>query len=437
MAKELSTCKVYLLMLVMLITGSINTIANKLQQTTVTFGIEYSRHQKFITTCMFTGEVLCLLFYYIIECRKKNQKRSISEGPLIGEDEGKSIRMTRDSKMKETLSFDSNMEIKEEPEEQEKKQPKFWFFAFPALCDLFASSMSTIGLTFVCSSIYQMFRGAVIIFTCIFSTIFIKKKYYRHHFLGIAIVIVGLIVVGINAIFIQKVNMGEKPVVGMFLVLGSQIFSATLFVIEEKLLAVYNTPALKQVGTEGLWGLMMYIVLNIIFYFIRCESWSKTLKESICIQDDKGTWRFENAIFAFKQIGHNGKLAICLALYIISIAFFNFAGISITKYVSSVARTIIDTVRTIIVWVFFIVMPEVIVPAKAKEKFSVLQLIGFLILIFGSIIYNEIIVLPCCGFNQYTKAKIKQREDEEKAKQNLEKIIEEEYYGDKNSSKEQ
>lgn len=37
---------------------------------------------------------------------------------------------------------------------------------------------------------------------------------------------------------------------------------------------------------------------------------------------------------------------------------------------------------------------------KGHESFKVLQLIGFAILVFGILLYNEIIVLPFLGFNK-------------------------------------
>ena len=43
------------------------------------------------------------------------------------------------------------------------------------------------------------------------------------------------------------------------------------------------------------------------------------------------------------------------------------------------------------------------VPKRTKETFSFVQLIGFLLLIFGSLIFNEVIEIPYYGFNEYTK----------------------------------
>lgn len=45
-----------------------------------------------------------------------------------------------------------------------------------------------------------------------------------------------------------------------------------------------------------------------------------------------------------------------------------------------------------------------IVPTKIPETFHWLQLVGFILLIIGTLIYNEILVFPCGGFDTNTKA---------------------------------
>ena len=382
--KGLTDVQIYLFMGLLLITGSINTIANKLQQNTTSLDVQYKGHQKFITFCMFNGEFLCLLLYWLKDGRKKNKNSEDIE------------------------SSENNPTINLKP------KAKIWYFLFPAVFDILGSSISSISLSFLPSSIYQMFRGAIIIFTCTASILFLKNKYYRHHFLGICIVVVGLIIVGVNAALSGSSDQFDsKIVLGIFLVVLSQVFSCMLFISEEKILKKYDVPPLKAVGMEGMWGVACYIILLFIFYFIRCESWYDILKNNVCIEDGKGgELRFENAIFAFKQIWASTDIKIFLSMYILSIAFFNFSGLTISKYSSATSRTIVDTLRTIVVWTFFLTMP--FVPEDTKETFSWLQLLGFLILILGGLIYNEILVIKFWGFGDNTKAAIKKREEEEK-----------------------
>ena len=384
-SNKLTNLQIYGFMLLFLTTGSINTIANKLQQNTTSKGVQYKGHQKFITFCMFNGEFLCLLFYWLKEGRYNKRKKS------------------------EALF--TNL-VEKVDDKDKKKGPKIWYFLFPALFDIISSSISSIGLTFLASSIYQMFRGATIIFTCVASIIILKNKYYRHHFLGIVIVIIGLVIVGLNATIYGNSSSGENPAFGILLVAISQVFSCFLYITEEKLLKGYEVPPLKAVGLEGMWGVCVYIILLFIFYFIRCEKWPGFLKDGVCIRDkadeNSCTIRFENPIFAVKQIIASTKLKCYLSLYVCSIAFFNLAGLTISKNVSSTARTIVDTLRTIVIWTFFLTVP--FVPKDTKEKFSWLQLLGFAVLILGSVIYNEILVLNFWGFGDNTKEAIKRRE---------------------------
>jgi drug/metabolite transporter (DMT)-like permease len=393
--KTLTDCQIYLFMLLLLITGSINTIANKMQQNTTSIETKYAGHQKFITFCMFNGELLCLLIYWLKEGRLKKKEKSEALIENNDKDEKKS----------------------------KKKKPKIWYFLFPAFFDILGSSISSISLSFLPSSIYQMFRGAIIIFTCTFSIIILKSKYYRQHFLGIFIVVIGLVIVGLNAVFNPKPKADSSSeeesesegsiAFGIFLVVLSQLFSCFLVITEEKILKGYEIPPLKAVGLEGMWGVLCYIVLLFIFYFIRCESWPKMLKEGVCIKDYyTGAIRFENALFAFQQIYESTELKCYLSLYIISIASFNFSGLTISKYASSTSRTVVDTCRTIIVWAFFLTMP--FIPEDIKETFSWLQLLGFAIIILGGVIYNEILVIPFCGFGDNTKEAIKKRKEEQK-----------------------
>jgi hypothetical protein len=45
-----------------------------------------------------------------------------------------------------------------------------------------------------------------------------------------------------------------------------------------------------------------------------------------------------------------------------------------------------------------------------KEKFSWLQLLGFILLVCGTLVYNEIVVVKFWGFDENTKAAIALRE---------------------------
>ena len=69
--------------------------------------------------------------------------------------------------------------------------------------------------------------------------------------------------------------------------------------------------------------------------------------------------------------------------------------------------------RNLFVWTVLMVVP---IGRKDDgswnytEKFTVLQLVGFVILCFGVLVYNEIVVIPYWGFNKYTRIALEERE---------------------------
>jgi len=44
-----------------------------------------------------------------------------------------------------------------------------------------------------------------------------------------------------------------------------------------------------------------------------------------------------------------------------------------------------------------------------REQFEYLQLVGFVLLVIGTVLYNEVVVLPFGGFNEYTKDALKRK----------------------------
>jgi len=403
---------IYIMMLMMIITGSINTIANKLQNITNSLDRPY-KHEWFITFCMFFGESLCLAGYYISEFFSKKEIQQRYQNTVDG------IKLLSE----ESRQQQSNNAYltSEEAESESLPVPSPFQLMLPALCDLIGSTIMTFGLSMIAGSIYQMLRGSLIIFTAVFSIIFLKSKLYRHNFLGMGSVILGLVLVGVAAFSKTKTegcpeDSSDNIVLGFCLVIFAQIFSATQFIIEENFMKKYDCPPLKAVGWEGVWGATFYIVFLIIAQNIPCTApvgTENNFATLICAFNEHGEYFVEDTLFAFRQLGANGSLLFYAILYTCSIGVFNFVGITISKVLSSPARAVLDTIRTIVVWLFFI-FP--IVDKCHREQFQLLQLIGFIFLILGTVIYNEILPVPVLEFDKYLKknlVKNKENKDED------------------------
>merc|ERR1739845_246202 len=89
-----------------------------------------------------------------------------------------------------------------------------------------------------------------------------------------------------------------------------------------------------------------------------------------------------------------GIIIVAMSGNMCSIAFFNFFGISVTKSLSAAHRMVLDSVRTVVVWVVSL--------ALGWEQFHALQIVGFVIMSLGTAMYNEIITVPAV-FNYPSK----------------------------------
>ncbi|XP_045835725.1 solute carrier family 35 member F6 isoform X2 [Meles meles] len=157
--------------------------------------------------------------------------------------------------------------------------------------------------------------------------------------------------------------------VGDLLIIMAQIIVSIQMVLEEKFVYRHNVHPLRAVGTEGLFGFVILSLLLVPMYYIPAGSFSG---------NPRGT--LEDVPDAFCQVGRQPLIALALLGNISSIAFFNFAGISVTKELSATTRMVLDSLRTIVIWALSL--------ALGWEAFHPLQILGFLILLMGTALYN-------------------------------------------------
>ncbi|XP_078695636.1 solute carrier family 35 member F6-like [Branchiostoma floridae x Branchiostoma belcheri] len=337
----------WFLALMMLITGSINTLTTKfadLQEAPGKPGTKSHpfNHPFLQASGMFIGEFSCLVVFKIWVWYHRCKKQPVDVGnqnfnPLV--------------------------------------------FLAPALCDMTGTSLMYIGLNLTYASSFQMLRGAVIIFTGLLSVAFLGRKLKMHHWVGIFFVLIGLILVGVSDFIFKSPDssgsMGSNGVItGDLLILMAQVIAAIQMVVEEKFVSGLNIPPMQGVGWEGLFGFTVLTTLLFPFYFMKVGPPFGANPRGV----------FEDALDGLWQISNNVNIALGVFGTIISIAFFNFAGLSVTKEMSATTRMVLDSVRTLVIWVFSL--------AVGWEHFQYLQLIGFLILLSGTAVYNDMLFVP-------------------------------------------
>ena len=253
-----------------------------------------------------------------------------------------------------------------------------FIFLLPALCDMTGTSVMYMGLTMTYASSFQMLRGAVIIFTGIFAWVFFRRKVSKDQLAGMFFVLLGLVAVGMASILAtddsDSSDKPSNPIVGDILVIAAQAIVALQMCIEEKFIGKYEVPPLQVVGFEGMFGFFILSILLVPMYYLPGPHGSTPGD------------RLENAPDAMLQLANNDNIKAAVALNVMSIAFFNFFGVSVTKHMNATARMVLDSLRTIAVWGWAV--------GRGWQKPHPLEGVGYFFLILGTLLYNQIIIMP-------------------------------------------
>ena len=278
---------------------------------------------------------------------------------------------------------------------------KIIFLALPACCDITGTTLMNVGLLFVAASIYQMTRGALVLFVGLFSVLFLRRKLHLYHWFSLIIVVLGVGIVGLaGAIFSGDKNPHTLPsdgpdttpsilvhdlaaraaspavlhtIIGILLIAFAQVFTATQFCLEEWILENYALEPLKVVSWEGLFGFIVTIIAQIILHFTVGNT-------------RNGKYGYFDAREGYREILTNRTIAVSSVLIMISIGGFNFFGLSVTRSISATSRSIIDTCRTLFIWLVSL--------GLGWESFKWLQVVGFALLVYGTFMFNDLIHPP-------------------------------------------
>ena len=292
------------------------------------------------------------------------------------------------------------------PNAEDRKPLVGWrilLLALPACCDITGTTLMNVGLLFVAASIYQMTRGALVLFVGLFSVIFLRRKLYLYQWSALFIVVLGVAIVGLagaiapnpqakpkprsvieTSVLIlragadQVKNMSQKEealqtVLGVLMIAGAQIFTATQFVLEEFILEKYALEPLKVVGWEGIFGFLATFIGMIILHLTVGST-------------EHGHYGYFDLKEGWREVTHHRAVAISSILIMISIGGFNFFGLSVTRTVSATARSTIDTCRTLFIWIVSL--------GLGWETFKWLQILGFALLVYGTFVFNDIVQPP-------------------------------------------
>lgn len=248
---------------------------------------------------MFIGEMGCWLFVGAFNIYARYYNKKTGNGNEVayeavtqldeeeGENDGASVHSN-------TTLINPAIKVLVKPADEDRIPLVGWkvlMLALPAICDICGTTLMNVGLLFVVPSIYQMTRGALVLFVGLFSVVFLRRKLHLFQWFALVTVVAGVAIVGLaGAIYQEKEKAPAETVmlflravaetvkttartpeavrtmVGVFLIAGAQIFTASQFVLEEYILENYALEPLKVVGWEGLFGFVVTVLGMVVLH---------------------------------------------------------------------------------------------------------------------------------------------------------------------------
>ncbi|KAG6053128.1 hypothetical protein E4U17_000758 [Claviceps sp. LM77 group G4] len=375
------------LVAMMLLTGVCNTLLSKYQDNQCVRDCD-SEHPKLFeqpvlqTAQMFAGEMGCWLIIALMAAYRRLTSRTSPSEPGYHAVAATDVVDDEDSNLPK---FDADGP-------SVLRGYRVMLLALPAICDICGTTLMNVGLLLVAASIFQMTRGALVLFVGVFSVVFLGRHLHLFQWLSLVGVVSGVALVGLaGAIWPDEkkapqiggltstVSSTEAPlsdtaraIIGVLLIAGAQVFTATQFVLEEWMLENSPVEPIKVVGWEGLFGFLVTVLVMIVMHVLVGRT-------------EAGRYGPFDLVEGFRQMLQK-RILISSFLTMISIGGFNFFGLSVTRSVSATSRSTIDTCRTLFIWIVSL--------GLGWETFKYLQIVGFAMLVYSTFVFNGIVHPP-------------------------------------------
>ncbi|KAL7718158.1 EamA domain-containing protein [Entamoeba marina] len=330
--KNLEKPALLLTVVVFLISGTLTITLGKALYNQQTMGLKSTlhpfSHPLILTLFMFIGMSVCLLIHMITD--------------LISPS-------TTPKHLQVTLRSPFRLEV-------------LLYLITPSFCDFLSGVLMNTGLLYVASSVFQMLRGSVVIFTALL-TVFHKRVRLLPH--------------EVFALFFCASDAVWNVVLGVTFIILSMFLQALQTILEESSVQDLDVPPLVVVGLEGFYGIIQAL-LEYAFVSIR-----------------------------------EGFIIWILIGYTISITLFNITGMIITRHLNAMIRNILDPCRMITIWVLGIILYYTFSKEFGEPLGwqTALQIVGFTLLSTGLFIYTKVLKIPYF-FNYNEEDRLIQSDDE-------------------------
>lgn len=270
---------------------------------------------------------------------------------------------------------------------------RLYFYLLIFVCTCF--DFVTINGIFIVCLMVGMFNLPIqmriiqIIFTGILCYLILKTFMYIHQILSCFFIIIGLVLINYSTFTVVLDSM-----VVLVSVIGFDLLLSCQEVFEKYVILNMGISVYRLLFVEGLFGVALTIIGFVCANNITC-SWDFCGGESN---------KVENVSLMLNSI--NWRIGVYLFLFYLASIGLNIFAMLTNYCFTPTHRSVAYTFHSCFWWMLMLIIQ----PSSQNSTSSfILQIIGYVLMIIGSLIYNEIIILGCFSLDQYTREVIMQR----------------------------
>lgn len=251
-----------------------------------------------------------------------------------------------------------------------------YLFCATAFFDFLGSFIEYYSYNLLKASAIVTFKMMVLIFLIIYRVLILKRSIYRHQKLGLIFLLTGFLLVGLEVCFNSEdqFKWNQYAIFAILLMIIAQFFNALVVIFQEYQMSRIPITPQEVITIQGLSGL---IICSILY---------EPLKY---LFDNKNIVKMQEP---FDKMSDDGEVCILIAFLLFSIGLLNYFQTKTIKVMDSLSLSTVDSGRVILVWILAI--------AFSFESALPIEIVGGSSLIFGIAVYNEVIILPCCGMKK-------------------------------------
>ena len=251
-------------------------------------------------------------------------------------------------------------------------------------------------------------RTGFIISVPLFSYLILNKKLYKHHIIALFLALIGALIVIISR-FVLNFSLIKEYLFHILNILISFLFSLSLVLIKYLMNKYFIKSPYVFLLYDGIFCIINLLILGLLQYVIVVNINDKDFLKSNNFEENNNNYFINNYIEIFTILkGQNFSFYIgFLFSLIFSFGYFIFNILTIFHF-SPYLNVLTDFLTPFYYNILNIIFLDEDQTTRNIIRY-ILEFVGSIIIIFGALILNEIIILNFFGLNENTSINISYR----------------------------